>query len=70
MRYKALHTFTDKLPLVSKEKHNPIIGKDTITSILSGVQYGILGEVRSIISDYRVENPDGIVLITGGDCFL
>ena len=30
MRYKALHTFTDKLPLVSKEKHNPIIGKDTI----------------------------------------
>ena len=69
MRYKALHTFTDKLPLVSKEKHSPIIGEDTISSILSGVQCGILGEVRSIISDYRRENPNAIVLITGGDCF-
>lgn len=70
MRYKALHTFTDKLPLVNKEKNSPIIGEDTTSSILSGVQRGILGEIRSIISDYRIEKPNAIVLITGGDCFF
>jgi len=70
MRYQALHTFTDKLPLVGKEKDHPSIGRDTLSSILSGVQCGILGEVRSIISDYRLEKPDTIVVITGGDCFF
>ena len=70
MRYQALHTFTDQLPLVGKEKEHPIIGNDTFSSILSGVQCGILGEVRSIISDYRLEKPDTIVVITGGDCFF
>ncbi len=70
MRYKALHTFTDKLPLVSKEKDSPVIGNDTISSILSGVQRGVLAEVRSIISEYRLKKPNAIAVITGGDCFF
>lgn len=70
MRYKALHNFTDKLPLIQKKKTVPIIGDDTNSSIISGVQQGILAEVGSIISEYRSRNPDTIAVITGGDCFF
>jgi type III pantothenate kinase len=70
MRYKALHTFTDKLPLGQKEKTIPIIGTDTNSSISSGVQQGILAEVKLIISEYRLQKPDTVAVITGGDCFF
>ncbi len=70
MRYKALHTFTDKLPLVQKENIAPIIGNDTVSSIISGVQQGILVEIKSVISDYRLRKPDTVVIITGGDLFF
>ena len=70
MRYNALYTFTNKLPLIHKETTVPIIGDDTNSSISSGVQQVVLAEVKSIISDYRLQNPDTIVVITGGDCFF
>ncbi len=70
MRYKALHTFTDKLPLVQIEKDVLMIGIDTRSSISSGVQRGILAEVKSIISEYRLKKRDAVVIITGGDCFF
>ena len=70
MRYKALHTFTDKLPLVHLEKDVLEIGVDTRSSISSGVQAGILSEVKSIISEYRLKKKDAIFIITGGDCFF
>ena len=70
MRYNALHTFTNKLPLVQQEKTAPIIGNDTDSSISSGVQQGVLSEVKSIISDYRLQKPDTVAVITGGDCFF
>lgn len=70
MRYKALHTFTDKLPLCQKAKNTPIIGDDTHSSIISGVQQGILAEMKSVISEYRLQKPDTVFVITGGDCFF
>ena len=70
MRYKALHTFTDKLPLVKKENIVPAIGADTDLSIISGVQNGILSEVKSIISEYRLKKPNTIFIMTGGDLFF
>jgi type III pantothenate kinase len=70
MRYKALHNFTDKLPLIKKEKSNVIIGEDTHSSISAGVQQGVLAEIKMIISDYRLQKPDAVALITGGDCFF
>ena len=70
MRFKALNTFTDKLPLIYKEKNSNIIGKDTNSSIISGVQMGILAEVELIISEYKLQNPDIICIVTGGDCFF
>ena len=70
MRYKALHTFTDRLPLLQKEKTPSIIGDDTNSCIVSGVQRGILDEVRSVIFDYRSQKNDTIAVVTGGDCFF
>ena len=43
---------------------------DTNSSIISGVQQGILSEVKSIISDYKLQYPDIIAVVTGGDCFF
>ena len=70
MRYKALHTFTDKLPLVDKEKSTFMIGNDTRTSISSGVQQGILAEIKLTLSEYRLHKPDSVAVVTGGDCFF
>ena len=69
MRYNALHTFTDKLPLIKSEKNTLVIGNDTKTSIISGVQQGILAEVKTIISEYKSQNTDTVFVFTGGDSF-
>ena len=69
MRYNALHTFTDKLPLIKSEKNALVIGNDTRTSIISGVQQGILAEVKTIISEYKSQNTDTVFVFTGGDSF-
>ena len=70
IRFKALHTFTDNLPLIHKKNHAPNLGNDTNSSILSGVLKGILAEVSSIISDFRLQKPDLVTVVTGGDCFF
>ena len=46
------------------------MGYDTSSSIISGVQQGILAEVREIINIYKMENKDTIIIVTGGDCFF
>lgn len=70
MRYNALHTFTDKLPLIKSEKNALVIGNDTKTSIISGVQQGILAEVKTIMLEYKSQNTDTIFVFTGGDSFF
>ena len=68
MRFKALHQFTSKLPLVGLiEERVEIIGKTTQLSILSGVVNGTLAEIDGIINDYRLKYPQILVLLTGGD---
>ena len=70
MRYKSLHQFTDQLPLFSPSSESTLIGYDTKSSIISGVQRGILSEVREIINIYKKKNKDTIITVTGGDCFF
>lgn len=67
MRFKALNTFTDKLPLLTKAKTVPLIGTDTEGSIYSGVQNGVMEEVKGIIGCYRMEFNELNVVFTGGD---
>ncbi|HAG16775.1 MAG TPA: type III pantothenate kinase [Bacteroidales bacterium] len=68
MRFKALHHFTKKLPLiVDTEAKTELIGKTTRDSILSGVLNGVCAEVDGIINQYKQKFPDLLVLITGGN---
>jgi len=68
MRFKALKTFTDKLPLVEmNENYSSLIGQTTDESILSGVINGILQETDGVINEYKKLYPDLTIVITGGD---
>ena len=70
MRYNALNQFTSNLPLCEFSESSMLLGDDTNSSIISGVQQGILAEVREIINVYKTENKDTIIAVTGGDCFF
>jgi type III pantothenate kinase len=67
MRYKALHTFTDKLPFVSRFDSFNLIGNSTEDSIRSGIMNGVLAEVDGIIDRYKEEFPGIRIIFTGGD---
>ena len=67
MRFKALHTFTKKLPLVSITNFNDLIGTDTNKSILSGVMNGIVLEIDAIIEKFRENYASLTIIICGGD---
>ncbi|WP_298711192.1 type III pantothenate kinase [Chitinophaga sp.] len=66
MRFRALHAFTDKLPLVPKEAHYSFVGYNTRQSILSGVLEGALAEVDGMIRSYAARYRNFNVLLTGG----
>ena len=67
MRFTALNKNTSKLPNISFSEESFFKGDTTEKSIISGVQQGILAEVRTLISDFEKYNNDFIVLFTGGD---
>jgi type III pantothenate kinase len=67
MRFKAVHTFTAKLPLVNPTDSPELIGNSTETSIQSGVIYGMVEEIKGIIERYRIKYPDLRVILCGGD---
>jgi len=67
MRFKAVHTFTARLPLVNPLEQPDLIGNSTESSIQSGVIYGLMGEIEGIIARYRIQYPDLKVILCGGD---
>lgn len=72
MRFKALQTFTAKLPLVKAGQaaagwNFPLIGYDTHTNILSGVIQGMAVEIDGIINEYKEKFENFNVLLTGGN---
>lgn len=66
MRFKALHTFTKKLPLLEPDGIPPLVGDSTAACIRSGVINGIIAEVNGIIERYN-QYPDLRVVLCGGD---
>lgn len=67
MRFKALNTFTDKLPFVTRHDEAELIGDTTENSIISGVMNGVASEVDGIIERYKNRYPDLKIFLTGGD---
>ena len=70
MRFKAMNTFTGRLPLVDHADELPEIGYNTTTSLQSGVQYGIAHEIDGFIEAYKQKHPDLKVALTGGDASI
>ena len=67
LRFKALHTFTDKLPLVPYNNEHLLIGDSTQTSILSGVMNGAIAEVNGLIETYKKQFKELKIVFTGGE---
>lgn len=67
MRFKALHEFTSKLPLLSSRENFEMLGTDTSGAIISGVQNSIIFETDTYIHELNKVYPGLITVITGGD---
>ena len=69
LRLKSMNDYTDALPLIhwDGEQKPKDIGTTTITSMLSGVINGCLGEMNGFIDAYERQYKKLIVVLTGGD---
>lgn len=67
LRLRALHEYTDKLPLVQREGHISILGYDTETAIRSGVINGMVAEIEGMIEFYESQYGKINAVLTGGD---
>ena len=67
MRLKALHAFTDKLPLISPEWEILEWGNTTETAIRAGVIHGIQQEMEGYIRLAEKRSTNLSVFLTGGD---
>lgn len=67
MRYKALNTFTARLPYLEPKADIEVIGNDTQTAIHSGVVHGMSLEIDGLIDWYKGKYNDLTVILTGGD---
>ncbi len=71
MRFKALNTFTGRLPLVKAESQNvSLVGETTQKSILSGVINGMVAEIDGTIDQYKKQHKDIQIIFSGGDIFF
>lgn len=67
MRFKAVHNFTARLPLVTAKGNVPLIGDSTESCIQSGVVNGLLEEIDGIIRQYQHKFEGLRVILCGGD---
>jgi type III pantothenate kinase len=67
MRYKALHQFTGRLPLVTRKEFNGLYGQTTEEALRAGVQHGIVFEADNAINAFKEFYKNLYVIITGGD---
>jgi type III pantothenate kinase len=68
MRFKALNTFTARLPLLEIDNDfDTLVGTNSNESVLSGVEIGVVAEVEGIMERYKNTYSDITIIITGGD---
>ena len=66
LRYKSLHEYTANLPLLEQNNFE-LIGKDTESSLHSGVLNGYILEIDGVINQYKMNFQNLTVVLTGGD---
>ncbi len=67
MRFRALHTFTARLPFVQDEGPAPWPATTTDEAIRSGVVRGLTDEIDAAITRTKEKYPALRTLLTGGD---
>lgn len=69
LRFRALHEFTERLPLLELQEGIPLLGDDTKSAILSGVINGICFEIDGYIERLKSEYHGLSTFLTGGNTF-
>lgn len=67
MRAFAMHHHSARLPLVEPPSSPGLLGRDTASSLASGMHHGILGEMHHYVGAMRMDRPQLAVVLTGGD---
>lgn len=67
IRFKALHHFTGKLPLIQSADMNKLFGTTTEEAMRIGVQNGIFYEVDKTIDHFKEFYSNLNVIMTGGN---
>jgi len=67
MRFRALHEYTGRLPLVMPSGKFSFPGKSTEDAIAGGVMTGIVYEINEYIRTFGKRHKKLITVITGGD---
>ena len=68
---KALNEQTCQLPYVPIRRAEKAVGKDTISAILSGIYWGMIGSINKIVKELSNEiNFEPAIIATGGDAEL
>jgi len=67
LRFRALHEFTGKLPLVTLADTFTKPGRNTADAILAGVITGVTYEINEYIRTFEKKRTDFKILLTGGD---
>jgi type III pantothenate kinase len=65
-RFRALHHFTGRLPLVQESEKVPFIGSNTAEAIMAGVVNGVVFEMDGYIDFFKTQYRDFYVFLTGG----
>lgn len=66
MAARALHEFTDLLPLVDVSEAPPALGTSTLAAMSSGLYWGTVGAVRELVQRMAVGPIQPQILLTGG----
>ena len=67
LRYQSLHQHTANLPLLETQIPENLIGKSTNNAIHSGVVNGLIFEIDGFIDQFKAQNENFIIILTGGD---
>jgi type III pantothenate kinase len=66
MSARALHEYTDLLPLVEVTDVPPALGTSTVAAMQSGLYWGAVGAARELVARLFAGGPRGPIYLTGG----
>lgn len=69
MRFKAMHEFTSKLPLIEEQDFSieNFVGNTTKTCMLSGVYNNVVCEIEGVMAKYEHQFENLTIILTGGN---